>query len=244
MQNGYPKSDAKQPDYELHIPGYLKHPLIAGIATGFFAWMSFDLLDKWPAAAWSVSGIVVLAGILYCLLATLLKNTANLDRRRRGRDRLLNEIHWQGDEKVLDAGCGNGILILEAAKRLTTGMGIGIDIWTENAGGSQAEKFLENAEIEGVADKVMLQNEDVRDLPYEDNSFDVIISGLTMHHILHGSGSEKAMPEMVRVLKPGGKMGIYDISIAVNAAKKLMLQNGLEIVKKDSDMVLGIKPKS
>jgi len=244
MRNIEPKSGSVKPDYELHIPGILKHRIIAAIAASFIAWVSFELLDKWPVAAWIVSGIVVLAGILYCLLSTLLKNTTNLERRLRGRDRLLNEIHWQGDEKVLDVGCGNGILILEAAKRLTTGKGIGIDIWADNAGDSREDKFLENTEIEGVADRVSLKNEDVRQLPYEDNAFDIILSGLTMHHIKHGSDSEKAVSEMVRVLKPGGRMGIYDISIAVNAAKRLMLQNGLEIVKKDSDMVFGIKPKS
>lgn len=244
MQNSTSTSDKRQPDYELHIPGYLKHRIIAAILTGFLTWMSFDLLDKWPAAAWSVSGVIVLAGLLYVMFSTMVKNVTNLERRLKGRDRLLNEIHWQGDEKVLDVGCGNGKLILEAAKRLTTGKGIGIDIWAENAGDSQASKFIENAEIEGVSDKVILQNEDVRNLPYEDNSFEVIISGLTMHHILHGSDSEKAMPEMVRVLKPGGKMGTYDVPIAVNATKKLMLQNGLEIVKKDSDMVFGIKPET
>ena len=49
--------------------------------------------------------------------------------------------------------CGNGILILGAARRLTTGKGIGIDIWTDNAGDSRPEAFRENAVIEGVIDR-------------------------------------------------------------------------------------------
>ena len=230
-----------QPDYELHIPGYLKHPLIAGIATGFFAWMSYDLLDKWPAAAWSVSGVIVLAGLLYVIFSILVKNVASLEKRLQARQIFVEELSLQGDEKILDIGCGNGILILEAAKRLTTGHGIGIDIWTDNAGGGSEDKFLENAEIEGVADRVSLENEDARNLTYEDNSFDVIISGLTMHHIMHGTESEKAMPEMVRVLKPGGKMGTYDIQPAIKPTEKLMIQNGMKITKKTKNMVFGVK---
>ena len=43
------------------------------------------------------------------------------------------------------------------------------------------EAFHENAKIEGVADSVSMQNEDVRRLPYVNESLEVIISSLTMH---------------------------------------------------------------
>ncbi len=127
-----------------------------------------------------------------------------------------------------------------AAKRLTTGKGIGIDIWTEGSGDNRPEAFQENAKIEGVADRVSLQNEDARLLPYDNESFDVIITGLTMHHM--GFDTDKAMSEMTRVLKPGGRMAIYDESSTVFYCAKLMRQNGLQVEKKTIDMVFGIKP--
>src|SRR5436190_962392 len=47
----------------------------------------------------------------------------------RARDALLEAIPWRGDERVLDVGCGHGLMLIGAAKRLTSGRATGIDIW-------------------------------------------------------------------------------------------------------------------
>lgn len=193
-----------------------------------------------PKIAGFLLGITILSGGVYVGLWAVLKRITNLERRLKARDRLLAEIPWQGNETVLDVGCGNGILILGAAKRLTTGKGIGIDTWTEGSGDQRLETFHENAQIEGVANRVSLQNEDARQLPFDNESFDVIISGLTMHHL--GFDTDKAIGEMTRVLKPGGWMAIYDEPSTVFYCAKLMRQNGLQVEKKTMDMVFGMKP--
>jgi hypothetical protein len=66
-------------------------------------------------------------------------------------------------------------------KIINRGKGIGIDIWTEGSCDNYPEAFQENTKIEGVTDHVSMQNEDVRRLPYENESLEVIISSLTMH---------------------------------------------------------------
>lgn len=232
----------EQPDYELRMPGFLTKPVPVGVISFFIGFIGYILLEEHGVFAYIFWGICVLVGALYASISGSIKKFTNLERRLKARDKFLSEIPFRGDETVLDVGCGNGILILSAAKLLTTGKGIGIDIWTEGAGDSQPEAFKRNAEIEGVTDRVILQNEDVRNLPFEDESIDIIISGLTMHHILHGSDTDKAMSEMTRVLKPGGWLAIYDVRIAVNASAKLMVKNGFKIEKKYQDMVFGIKP--
>lgn len=45
------------------------------------------------------------------------------------RERVLDLIEWTGRERVLDVGCGRGLMLLGAARRLTTGKASGIDIW-------------------------------------------------------------------------------------------------------------------
>lgn len=63
----------------------------------------------------------------------------------RSRDRLLDGLALRGDETVLDVGCGRGLLLIGAAKRLTTGTAVGVDIWqTEDLSGNRPEATLES----------------------------------------------------------------------------------------------------
>jgi cyclopropane fatty-acyl-phospholipid synthase-like methyltransferase len=53
---------------------------------------------------------------------------------------LLDRIEWTGQEEVLDVGCGRGLMLIGAAKRLTTGKATGIDIWqAEDLSGNRPE---------------------------------------------------------------------------------------------------------
>lgn len=45
------------------------------------------------------------------------------------RDKIIASIQWRGDERVLDVGCGHGLMLLAAAKQLKSGRAVGIDIF-------------------------------------------------------------------------------------------------------------------
>ncbi|MCP4195888.1 MAG: class I SAM-dependent methyltransferase [Proteobacteria bacterium] len=244
MQHAHPHPDTETPDYDLHIPRPLTYPRLVSILSILVVCLLLFFLHPYPVTAGILAALCILIGGAYVAFFFLLKRFTNIDRRLAARDRFLDAIPWRGDEDLLDVGCGNGILVIGAAKRLTTGKAIGIDIWTENSGESRPEAFLQNARLEGVADRVSLHNEDVRRLPYPDASFDTIITGLTMHHISHGKDTAKAMDEMRRVLKPGGWIGIFDNPLTVTACAKLMLKHGLVVERKDRDMVFGTKNHS
>ena len=62
-----------------------------------------------------------------------------------------------------------------------------------------------------MADRVDLLTGDMTALPFEDNSFDVVVSSLAIHNIRGGAGRHKAIDEAVRVLRPGGQLLIADI---------------------------------
>jgi ubiquinone/menaquinone biosynthesis C-methylase UbiE len=228
------------PDYNFYIPRFIIYPLPVAAASLILSGIGYSLLrPSHPIAANITVGICLLLGLVYLGIFTMLKLITNLERRLHDRDKLLREIPWRGDEHVLDVGVGNGILLLSAAKQLTTGKGIGTDIWVEGSGDNKPDVFLRNAQIESVADKVRLENEDARHLSYADESFDIVISGLTMHHLK--AEANKGVREMVRVLKPGGWMAIYDEPSTVFYCTKLMRQNGLHIEKKTTSMVFGKK---
>src|SRR5262249_137092 len=89
------------------------------------------------------------------------------------RERLLDRLTWKGDEHVLDVGCGRGLMLIGAARRLSTGKATGIDIWqAEDLSGNILDATLENARREGVADRVDVQSADMRQLPFPDQTFD------------------------------------------------------------------------
>jgi hypothetical protein len=60
-------------------------------------------------------------------------------------ERLLDKLSWRGDERVLDAGCGRGLLTVAAARRVPNGSVVGLDVWNPGAlSGNRAESVLEN----------------------------------------------------------------------------------------------------
>jgi arsenite methyltransferase len=128
------------------------------------------------------------------------------------RDKMIDSVSWRGDEQVLDVGCGHGLMLIGAAKRLTTGHAEGIDIWQQEDQASNSPRAtMENAMREGVADQVELRNADARELPFLDGSFDVVLSSFAIHNIYDAVGREKAIREIHRVLKPGGQLVLADI---------------------------------
>jgi len=115
-----------------------------------------------------------------------------------------------GDEKILDVGCGMGRASINLAKQLTTGKVVGIDIF-KGVSGTSPEPAHKNAKIEGVADKVEFKHGNILSAPFKDNTFDVVNAGSVLHEIHGHENQQKAMQEIYRVLKPGGKFVTLEI---------------------------------
>lgn len=137
------------------------------------------------------------------------------------------EVWWKGwieklelkeGEKVLEVGCGRGVLL----DRLVAEYGIkgfGIDI---------SPKAIAEAKIESI-EKLDLRIADACNLPFPDSSFDFVISFDTLEHI---SEQEKAVSEIVRVLKKGGRILIYTINSHQNFTwNRLLSKLGIDVYK-------------
>jgi len=201
------QSSAK-PDYGIDAPGVVRNLFIAGVLLLVLSSM-FPVLRLGPVIFLWKSGAVV-TGVL-CLIEGVLMIIYAKHGKFLHRDRMLGMVDWKGNESVLDVGTGRGLLMIGAAKKLTTGKAVGIDIWsTKDLSGNAMEKTLQNAEIEGVRGKIDVQSGDASAMKFPDASFDVVLSNLCIHNIPTRAGRDQACREIVRVLKPGGKAIISD----------------------------------
>ena len=170
-------------------------------------------LTTFPAFGLKIVAFVfMLCGLLMVLVCGSYLYYIKLGKLHR-RDKMISMIDWKGNEKVLDIGTGRGLLMIGAAKKLTLGKSIGIDIW--NSGDMHSNTYqntMRNAELEGVLKKVEVRNEDVRSMSFPNGTFDVVLSNLCIHNIPSKDERDKACREMARVLKPNGTAIITDKS--------------------------------
>ncbi len=154
------------------------------------------------------------------------------------RDRLLDGLQLQGNEHVLDVGCGHGLLLVGAAKRLPRGRAVGIDLWSQVDQGSNSKKAtLQNARIEGVEDRVEVHDGDMQAMPFPDASFDVVVASLAIHNVEPPEGRAQTAREIRRVLKPGGRIAINDIFFVKELAEYFR-EAGLRDVQVSSPRVV------
>jgi arsenite methyltransferase len=127
------------------------------------------------------------------------------------RERLLDQLALKGDEKILDIGCGRGLMAIGAAERLKTGKVTGIDTWEpDSLSGNSQNAAKENAKADGVSDRVRFETGDPRKLVYPANNFDVVVSFAALHRLADDRERNQAVTEIVRVLKPAGRLLIFD----------------------------------
>ncbi|MES2273770.1 MAG: class I SAM-dependent methyltransferase [Chlamydiota bacterium] len=147
---------------------------------------------------------------------------------------LIQDLHLKGNERILDLGCGRGMFLIEVAKHLPQGRAFGIDLWFEkDQSGNGPESALQNAEIEGVRDRVEVLTADMCELPFPDQTFDLVVSSLAIHNLPDSEDRTQALKETLRVLKPGGRFALLDLKNGPEYAA-ILRQNGGIAVKLSS----------
>jgi SAM-dependent methyltransferase len=202
------KNHAESTRYGYHVP----HLILAGLAGGVvLVLLGVALLVARAGLSNTFAAVACVAAGTGLLVFTVGLRWLVHRGRPLATDRMLDSITWTGDEQVLDVGCGPGLSLIAAAKRLTTGRAVGIDKWAVIHGERHNSKdiTLANARIEGVTDRVEVMDGDAAALPFTDASFDVVVSSFVFHH-LDRDVQTKALSEIARVAKPGGRILITD----------------------------------
>lgn len=231
----------RKPDYGIDAPITQRNLLVLGAVCAAMLpiYPRVGQYSFWPGVVFLAS-----ASIMYW---------GSRSGKLRLRDRLLNAVPWRGDEAVLDVGCGHGLLMIGAAKRVPKGSVVGVDVWRDvDQANNKPEKALDNASIERVGDRIKVRDADARELPFAPETFDVVLSSWAIHNISVSTGRSKAIKEMVRVLKPGGWIGILDIEDTKQYATELRRAGLAHVVRGRPNfmfllptyMVVGQKPEA
>jgi ubiquinone/menaquinone biosynthesis C-methylase UbiE len=145
--------------------------------------------------------------------------------------KVVSDIPWGGDEVVLDLGCGRGLGMVFASRRLDGGYSVGVDLWRRShLSGNDPKSIWANASEEGVQDRVYPVKADLSHLPFAGSSVDVILSATSLHRLVKRKERQAAFGEMARVLNYGGRIGIVDTGNGGDYASLLRSQGMTDVV--------------
>ncbi|GLC31773.1 class I SAM-dependent methyltransferase [Clostridium omnivorum] len=185
------------------------------------------------------------------------KNDDNLNARINLHSFNINKIDWNTwffekmnipeNSSILELGCGNGLLWKKNEQAIKETLNITLSDFSEG--------MLQSAKQNLKNEKIKYQVIDIQDIPYENESFDIIIA---RHMLYHVPDIDKALSEVKRVLKRGGKFYVstngkehmqelerlvkdYDKNIEYDLQKfpnKFGIENGEKFLKKYFSKVL------
>jgi ubiquinone/menaquinone biosynthesis C-methylase UbiE len=127
---------------------------------------------------------------------------------------LIHALSLPKGQRILEVGCGRGIALPVLASRLAPRALVGIDVDQELVAIAQ-----QRLRVLGVDASV--HHADVRALPFDDASFDLVIDFGTCYHVSGGrAGARAALSEIARVLVPGGSF-VHETLVAQHLAHPL-----------------------
>jgi ubiquinone/menaquinone biosynthesis C-methylase UbiE len=115
---------------------------------------------------------------------------------------------------VLDAGAGTGRLAIELAR-------LGLAVTGLDLSPSMVEQARRNAENVGMAGEITFEVGDVGALPYGEAAFELVVSTAALHH---WTDPGAAAAELYRVVRPAGRLWVYDARLFRHTAFRAALR--------------------
>jgi arsenite methyltransferase len=216
-------AEAAAPDYGLDAPRLVHTMFSRAVWTLAFAAVFYVVnAGEYPGPAAAFGGAVALIAAGFAAAGFLMRWYSRTGKLRL-RDQMIDALALSGEERVLDLGCGLGLLSIGMARRLgKPGRVTGIDTWDPHRlKGNSLEAARENARREGIGDKVRFEAWNPEKLTYPDGHFDAVVSSLAFHTLPDADARAAVLREIARVLKPGGRVLIHDVMYTSDLAKDL-----------------------
>ncbi|MEE3607821.1 class I SAM-dependent methyltransferase [Avibacterium paragallinarum] len=136
---------------------------------------------------------------------------------RKATEWLIANGDFSQDKKVLEVACNMGTTAIELASKF------GCQIEGVDLDEVALEKARKNIAEKGLQDKIHLQRANAMKLPFEDNSFDIVINE-AMLTMLPLDAKMKAVREYYRVLKPNGFLLTHDVMLTTENSEEVIQQ--------------------
>jgi ubiquinone/menaquinone biosynthesis C-methylase UbiE len=147
--------------------------------------------------------------------------------------RVLAQAAIASGEEILDVGCGTGTLAIAAARAAPGVTVTGLDADASIL--ARARKKAAGAGVEIAFDEAMSTA-----LPYADGSFDLVLSTLFFHH-LPDDGKRQTAAELVRVLRPGGRLVVGDLGRPQDPVMRLAVRMTVQMLDGIAPTALNVR---
>jgi sterol 24-C-methyltransferase len=142
-------------------------------------------------------------------------------------DKLFHILKVKSDQRILDAGCGEGKVAIHLATKHSCRV-VGVDLldWA-------IRNAKENAREAQVSDSTDFRTMNYTNLAFKPNTFESLY---TMETLVHVSNYQRALQQFYEVLKPGGTVALFEYSISPSKNLTYHEKNIRDIVIDESGM--------
>jgi SAM-dependent methyltransferase len=216
--------------YGIYSPGTLGVFILAILAC-FFLYLIFNNIIIRYILPIIILALTIIIGLIFYESSSPL---------RVKRSEILVEFAEPKDNSLmLDVGTGRGLVAITLSKACKNCKVIGIDTWSPVAlsgvSGNTLENAQKNAEIEKVSRRVKFQQADAHELPFPDNTFDLVAAHEVLDSIVYKR--DEVLKEIYRVTKRGGKF-VFSTALSKYILLKKCVKLGF---KKFQSVRLGLR---
>jgi len=206
-----PVTCEEKPNYGNWMPK--KFILIGFLLSLGLTCLSLFISKLWIRIPATLLSLYCFSNTIYAIYAYYMFSPSGGNLQEKIHNFLIEKFSWDGHGGCLEIGCGSASVAIKLAKRYPAAIIVASDYWGKSYFEYSEQQSYKNAQIEGVVGRIEFKNADAAHLPFEDESFDAVISNLTFHEVatLNAKERYKTLVEALRVLKKGGYFGFQDL---------------------------------
>jgi ubiquinone/menaquinone biosynthesis C-methylase UbiE len=207
--------------YQLDAPPVVKLFTVLGVVGCLCSLAVYTInLNKNLAPLVWVYWFTLASGVFYLLTATAMIITSYFTK-----EKLIKKIlppHLSNYQQVLEIGIGSGMGAIILAHHNADIEIDAIDIFNIVDHQNNSLKLCQNnLKAANVNHKVTVKKADMRTIPFDNHHFDAAFGILSIHNLENKTERKKALTEIIRVIKPGGKIVIIDFKYHNEYRKQL-----------------------